>query len=114
MIDRSMCLEKLEKRGAKKEVGLMARLDRGWGTEEKSRSQKRKQLILRVGGGRRFVIRRDGQALILPHEKEEQLTWRWKQRRRKLMERWEASPPGPPARRMIVREKERDSETNNR
>ena len=114
MIDRTIWLEKLEKSGAKKEVGLMARLDGGLGTEEKSKSQKRKQLILQVGGGRRFVMRRDGHALILSHEKEDQLTWRWKQRRRKLMERWEASPPGPQARRMIVREQKRDSESNNR
>ena len=51
---------------------------------------------MKVEGARRYVVRSNGQIWVLPQGIEEVLNWRRDQRRRKMLARWESTPPGPP------------------
>ena len=61
-----------------------------------SRSGKKKWLQRREGGGRKIVMRGDRLVWVLPQQTPEVITWRKEKRRRELLERWKAPPPGPP------------------
>ena len=93
IIDVSM---RLEERGEKR-VGLKEGLDGRWRRAERERRQRRKQMRQRLRGGRQVVVREDGQTWLLPPEVLSEIRHEWEQKRRKIMERWEAPPPGPPA-----------------
>ena len=65
---------------------------------EREMRQRRKQMRQRLRGGRQVVVREDGQTWLLPPEVLSEIRHEWEQRRRYMMERWEAPPPGPPGR----------------
>ena len=80
----------------KKNIRLMEELEGDWKSAGERRSQSSSCRKQKQEGGRRVSVKRDGQMRMLPQEVVDELTWRREQKRRQLLARWEAPPPGPP------------------
>ena len=85
-----------ESKRAKKKIRLTEGLEGDWKSAGERRSQRSSCRKQKKEGGKRVSEKRDGQMRMLPHEVVDKLTWRREQRRRQLLARWEAPPPGPP------------------
>ena len=72
--------------------GLVGGLEGAGGGKDK----RQRRLRWKYDGVKKIITRGEGLIWLLPQESTEELTWRKEQRRRKLLERWEAPPPGPP------------------
>ena len=83
------------KRG-KKKIRLTDGLEGDWRSARRRKRQRSSCRKQKKEGGKRVSEKRDGQMRMLPHEVVDKLTWRREQRRRQLLARWEAPPPGPP------------------
>ena len=76
---------------------MMEGMEEGRKKKVGTSSWKKKHVKRRVEGGKQYIRRSDGRVWILPQVIAEELTWRRKQIRRKLMALWEPPPPGPPS-----------------
>ena len=71
-------------------------------TENAEPGPNKKRWRCRKGkGGRQIVTGADGHVWELPQQPPEEIVWRKEERRRELLERWEAPPPGPPLKKIV-------------
>lgn len=83
-IDTSIEQEKKDTRKYEKTMGVVSILG------------KKKWFQRREEGGRKIFMRGDGIVWVLPQQIPELITRRKEKRRKELIKRWEAPPPGPP------------------
>ena len=75
--------------------------DNGIDPRGREGSREKKWKRQRAKGSGSLVVHKDGQAWLISLVVVQETVRGWEKRRRELMERWEAPPPGPPA--MLVK-----------
>ena len=82
-INESMRREESERGGRERRIEWMEGDEGGGRQKRRARSTREKRQRQKLGGGVRGVV----------------ITCGWEKRRREMMARWEAPPPGPPGQR---------------